>query len=459
MANTLGPTDVRIGYLDDGLDDRHPLQAATLTFDAKRGPELHIAYLLESDSDPAPHQFTKTAAWFEFGDGQLPKTLLFVDDQGFVTFCGTRECGSSFGLYPYGQVCAQTTIFGRPREIRDDYLVKELSSTIDGLEEFARFDPIHMEIEPIDDGRHRVLAEIRSWESVSWESGGFGYSIQSNASWNGRYGRRFEAKSAPALRTTSQTGATAHDHLVAQRPIRALLLLAHGTKLAWRSHRITDDQFPAWMMDGSDRGASPVEVHLAETIEQQQAPRPTPRSTTDPMMYLSDLGADGIRRWTELFAVESFRRAVEPAIEVINGASRFLEPQLMMLAISLDRFGYYRYGQQRRRAMHEHILKCLEEADLDWSSTIGSQVGIAKAITAVNNDLKHPDRESYPDLETLAGLVRLTKIIVRAQVFDLIGVEDELRKKFLGRSDAAAAVKSFTDYGIMIDDGGRFQLS
>lgn len=52
-------------------------------------------------------------------------------------------------------------------------------------------------------------------------------------------------------------------------------------------------------------------------------------------MSLEVLGAHGVKKWTDLYADDRFRRAVQPIAEVLNGAATFLEPQLMMLASAL----------------------------------------------------------------------------------------------------------------------------
>lgn len=453
MANTLGPGDARVGHLFDGIDDNLPDQVATLTFEATRGAELTVPFFWEDEGGPNP-QYRKAREWFDLQNETLPKTLVFADDKGHVTLTGLHVSGSSIGSVPVGRARAQAVIFGRPRSHRDEYLVNELMSTIDGLEEFAGFRPVNIEHGQTEDGHRRTTVVLDASEVVEWETGGFKYKIQSNLSWHG--GRSFTVDdSRPYISTAREGGATLWDHLEAQWPIRALLVLVHGTKLAWRSHRLRDNEFPMWMLNGSDRGPYAVEVQLAGTIEQHRFPEPTSHSLALVPLTLSELGAEGMKRWVELYADPNFERAIQPAVEVLNGASRFLEPQLMMLAISLDYLGYFRFGDGRRRTMADHIQKCLDEASLDWPE-IGSREGIAKAIAAVNNDLKHPDRQTNPDSDVLAGISALAEIIVRAQVFDLLGVDETRRQRFLGYNDARHAVEIFATNGIAVADDGTF---
>lgn len=456
MANTLEPGDVRVGHVLDAYDQADPIQSATLVFD-DRGGELKVAYLLESkEHDPEPHQFLRTNSWFKFDSDNLPTTLLFADSRGWVTLTDARVTGSSMGNIPLGRVRARALIFNRPRTIRDEYSVSEFMSTIDGLEAFARFEPIKFDMKTNETGGHRVELVVDAAESVSWEAGGYEYTIHANVSWTGQDGRSFEIlDSRPYLETKREGGATIHDHYRAHLPIRALLTLVHGVALSWRSHRLRDDEFPMWMLDGSDRGPSSVEVILEATVRQHRAEEPESGSFVFSAFRLHDLGPEGLTRWVDLYSNDDFRRAIEPAVEVINGATKFLEPQLMMLAISLDRFGYFRFSDGSRRAMHEHIEKCLEDADLTWPE-IGSRIGIAKAIANVNNDLKHPDRPDYPETDELAAITRLAEIIARAQLFDLLGVDPKLRVDFLRSNDARHAAEAFTARGITVNDDGSF---
>lgn len=460
MANTSEPGRVRVGHIADASGDDGTLaQSATLTFDVKGGVELYVAYLFELPDEPNP-QFVRANRWFSRFGEELPKTLLFIDDSGVVTLHRLRASHIAHGSHPLGRARAAVTIFERPREFRDEYLVKELTSTIDGLEEFARFEPVTHDVEYLPDGHHRTTVVVESVESVEWVANGYSYAIKSNVSWAAQSGRYFHiVDSEPYILTRSDAGASPFDHLAAQWPIRALLILTHGRSLAWRSHRLRDDQFPMWMMDGSTRDPQFVEVQFQSTIAQHSADKVSSPHFSRPPLQLRDLTPDALAGWVTLYGDDVFEQAVQPAVEVLNGASRFLEPQLMMLAISLDRFGYFRFGDRRRRLLFENIEKCMEAANIDWP-TVGSRRGIAKAIANLNNDLKHPDREANPPSTQLLALTELCKLIVRAQIFDLLRVDDRQRDAFVTRgNDALNALRVFADGHITISDSGVIQES
>jgi hypothetical protein len=345
----------------------------------------------------------------------------------------------------------------RPREVRDEYLVRQLASTIDGLEEFSRFEPITHDVEYLPEGHSRTTIVVESVESVEWVANGYAYAIKSNVAWSARDGRYFHTvDSEPYLLTTSEEGASPVDHLAAQWPIRALLVLIHGQPLAWRSHRLRDEEFPVWMLDGSTSTPTFVDVQFQGTIAEHIAEKPSSPHFSYPPLWLGSVTAEALANWVTLYGDEVLAQAVQPAVEVINGASRFLEPQLMMLAISLDRFGYFLHGDRRQRRIHANIEKCMEAAGIAWP-TLGSRRGVARAIANANNDLKHPDREASPPSRQLAGLVELCKIIVRAQVFELLSVDPNIREKFVtGSNDALNMLRIFSDARLTIADDGEF---
>ena len=295
---------------------------------------------------------------------------------------------------------------------------------------------------------------VEATESETWRYGGFTYVIHASAAWTARDGIRFEVTDAsPYLQTSTSRGATLNDHLNAQRPIRALLVLLHGQKVAWRSHQVQDDEFPTWMMSGKAETPQFVEAQVDATVEQHRSPKPASGALRFPAAYLADLGTRGLRKWCKLYADEDLQRAVDPAVEVIDGATRFVEPQLMMLAISLDRFGYFHHGDQGRRGMWQNILRCLNEADLDWPE-VGGREAIAKAIANINNDLKHPDRPTHPRFVEIWCMNQLATVIARAQILSLVGVKASVRDAFRRSSDVREAGEAFRRNKVAIDGDG-----
>ncbi|WP_404435970.1 hypothetical protein LG322_12865 [Microbacterium aerolatum] len=131
MSNDLKLGDVRVGYISDGTT-RSGEQAGNLTLEsAKKGAELLVPFLWDRN-DENPH-FAHTAAWFSFRDeNPAPPTLLFFDSRGVATLVDNVVSGAALGAYPLGRVRARLIIFGRPRAFRQEYVVGEFKSTIDG---------------------------------------------------------------------------------------------------------------------------------------------------------------------------------------------------------------------------------------------------------------------------------------------------------------------------------------
>ena len=106
-------------------------------------------------------------------------------------------------------------------------------------------------------------------------------------------------------------------------------------------------------------------------------------------------------------------------MEVINGASRFLEPQILMTVLAFDAMGYYRDERRTSKIpLFKQIQRCLDAAGIDFSS-IGPALGIAKAIANTNNELRHPDRHQRPDPVHMGLVAKLSIAVMRLQLFEL----------------------------------------
>lgn len=442
MSNTLTPGDVRVGQLYiAGAADDDTTQSAALTFDERHGATVLVPYVRGES------QFRSTEHWF--GRSSTPPCVVFADDKGVVTLTGVRWQAQSGSKLVTGRLVADVAIFGQPTRIKNEYKVSTPRSSIDGLSGFSDFRPVKYEF-PVP-GEAAVTVSFDESEMCSWRSAGFTYTLKPHVTWSGTEGHQFQAQSTASLVTSKARGASPRDHLRAQWAIRDLLLLAHGKRLAWRSHHIIDDQFPLLTLDGKAHGPDPAETHFAGTLPEHSWPGLA--SLAFPALNVRTIGTRGLKKWTDLYSDELFRRAVQPAAEVINGAASFLEPQLMMLASSLDYFGYFRFRDRGKRRMHESILKCIDDLQLDWPE-IGSRIGIASAITRMNNDLKHPDRERRPSSEELACVVRLATLIARAQPIDLLRVNADTTRAFLSSGEAHWVSEIFQQCGIRIADDG-----
>jgi hypothetical protein len=294
MANSLSPNDLRTGQLIDGHDT--PYQSCSLSYEQRVGAVLSIPFVEREE------QFSHTEQWFR---EQPPASLIFSDNLGTVTLTGLKVRSIGGNTYILGRLRADVAVFGRPQELKAEYKVATLTSRIDGLEDFAAFSSVESEIEESEHG-HRVTVVVESKDKVEFDHGAYRYAIRARTPWTSTQGQSFAADTEAVIDTTSLEGATADDHLTAQWPIRALLIMAYGKKLYWRGHHVLDEQFPLWMLDGSTRTPEPCQVLLRRTVEDSEQPKPSRSDVALPMFSLRDLGETGLRKWLDLTKIRLF---------------------------------------------------------------------------------------------------------------------------------------------------------
>lgn len=441
MANDLEADDVRTGMLFGGF----------------QGADYHVCTLRPDSSDmpvvtvPFLHGRPEFEAFNQWRSGEeLPLSTLFFDHRGTVSLTGLHWRGTT-GMGPGEfRFDADNVIFGRPREMRNEYIVEEFTSYIDGLDQATHFNSIETNLDDRDEG-DPITATIGRLEDISWTVGNTTYRIGVGTPWNFTSGQSFSVKSRVFLQTTIVGGASISTHLQAHWPMRALLVLLYGSPLAWREHRLADDQFPIWgLNDHTFPGRESVRVFTRRTIRDLALPEPKSSALGLPLLYLEQLGADKLKKWIELYSDETIARGIQPSVEVINGMSKFLEPQIMMAVIALDSFGYAT-RREFRTALWEHILICIESAGIDLSP-IGSNELVANALAGINNDLKHPDRNKRPDFLQLSLAVDLALALVRMHVLTLLEVSEELTDSARQHMDIDGVVRLFQKNGVVARD-------
>lgn len=442
MSITLTPGISRAGQIiNPSLNDL--FQAANLTMDERGRVEVEIPFI------DAVAQFEQASRWF--GDREPPETIVFAEHGGMATMTGMRWARHAGSTFVTGALRPDCTILGRPRSVKSSYKLREMMTNMDGLTHWANFRPV----ETSDETAGTVTVTVAAPSPISFRAAGFTYSIVENAPWSARSGSRFHVESEAAIVTHAYRGATAEEHLTAQWPIRALLTLLYAAPVRWRRHRIRDDAFPMWMLAGPPRSATFTDLIHARTAEDATLPAATDASFAVAALDIADLGARGLRRWVTLYQDDVFRRAIEPAVEVLNGASKFLEPQVMMLAMALDSLGFYRDADRKRATpMWAQIHRCISAANLDVSR-IGSSKGVALLIANTNNDLKHPDRLARPDHLHLSLVADLATTIFRSQLFDLLSQPQERFGHFVNWGEAEQAFAAFDRNRVRVDGGGH----
>lgn len=446
MANKMLPGETRAGVLVDGVADT-PYQMCVLTYESGSGPLVEVPFVFGDD------QFSVVQSWFRHD--KLPDTVVFQDHRGPVTLSGVRFRGLQMGNISLGRFDARVAIFGQPREHLDEYRVSTVRSEIDGLQEFTRFKSITTEFERVE-GRWLTHAVVHATDEVVARHGQVTYGIR--AVTYPLPGVDFSARSTTVIETVVDDGAEVGEHLAAQWSIRALVTIAHGVPLFWRRHQLRDEAFPMWMLSGDARKPEFVEVLSQRTAHDYDQDAPKAASLGLPIFQLSDLGVGGLDRWLSLYSDSMFRRAVEPAVEVINDSfGRFVEPRFTLTMLALEALGYYlNPNRGDRDSLACKIERCLTVPGVDWSP-IGEVGDIAQALAAVSNDLKHPDRGRNPDTVELVLSADLGIVALRLHFAYLAGVVTEVigeRSRSLPLSDAFQA---FGRNGLEVRDGHFFR--
>ncbi|GAA2492340.1 hypothetical protein [Terrabacter carboxydivorans] len=442
MDNSLEADRVRVGMLIDDVEGT-PYQQCTLTRDPSQGALLSVPYV------NGVEQFELPSEWFEFGTASPPESLLFADPDGHVTLTGLRFRGARGLVYSLGRLDARVAIFGQPRKLQREYRVKTLRSRLDGLHHFAAFESIDIGFRRKAD-RFKVRVTLDPKDVVEAKSGSFTLAIRATAPWDAMDGIGFTTQADAELETTCAEGATVDEHIQAQWAVRALLSIVQGTQIRWRAHKVLDHQFPTWMLDGHEEKPSFVNVLYQRTAGDFVAPVAETTDLRWPAIRLADLGAGGLQRWLDLYSQPLVRRAVEPAVEVINGATRFVEPRLLMTVLGLDAMGYFRDDLRKPKTpLHMQIERCLLASGLDVSA-LGSVRQVATAIAHVNNDIKHPDRDHRPDGIVMRLVADLALLVMRMQTFELLGVQDKFRP--VREGGMPAVVQAFERNGVAIRD-------
>lgn len=444
MANELRAGQTRPGILVDGLEETLYL-ACNLTYEPRRGPLVEVPYV------PDAPQFKVAQAWFRQQETP-PGCLSFHDPEGDVTLTGVRWRGNRGIEVAIGRLDARVAIFGRAQHLMDEFRLKTVRSRIDGLREFAAFESIHTEHERTD-GQVRTLVTVHAKDEMRVQHDAITYRIRATTP-GSTSGREVAVRADAVVETTKEAGATVDEHIEAQWPLRALLTLAFGVPLYWREHQLLDEQFPTWMVGGPPRGPMHVPLLFERTVRDHEHPEVGWHQLALPMFDMGDLGEEGLVRWFTLYADPVFSRAVEPAVEVINGgAGDFVEPRLTLTMFALDALGYYLDTTRTPKVpLRDQIERCLDVPAVDWSQ-VGRPGQIAQALAHVNNDLKHPDRGHRPDTVAMGLAADLAIVILRLRVAHSLGVDDALIHRLTTMPAFRNTLTAFERNGVRIQDG------
>lgn len=435
MSSTLEKGLVRVGYVTEDIEEGHYEPCVLQMEDdgvRARVPVLH-------KTQPNEH----ADRWHR--SQTFPESLIYSDNEGTVVLHDTRWRGTKDGMVGGSvEFDAEVTIFGQPQHWPVRKEVAEFRSRFDALEDFKFFPRVNTDWDHSAVGLTTTV-EVSVGEQETWTFGGFTYFLDGTAPSTGIDGKSFSVETETWLRTTSENGATAQDHLTAQWPVRALISLVQGHGLYWREHMMQDPEFdhPAGRMEH--------EVHLGRTIRERQ--QPTPKHNPQPLFRYDDLGPDGMVKWLTLMDHETFARAIDPAAGMLTDRPTFLEVRVLLEVMALDAMGQFHHGDRTFHTLHPNLMKCLDRSGIDLSP-LGTHEDVATAISNLNNEVKHANRDR-PDGMALSLATDLLLALFRSQIFGVLDLPDALRVAFASNYRTVSAVTDFGKNNFGIVGSGR----
>lgn len=432
MSNELSKGVVRVGYLLDGVDDGVDPQSAAIFVSERDRIRVRVPMIspeMLQDLPGAKALSEKTSAWFQDRGAALPASVEYVDIDGTILLMGLSVAlrrGLGVGE---GTLEVDAAILGKPTAILEEYRVRELDSSIDGLHDFSGFRVWRWDEELAREHRDLVGLRRHPVDPVEWESAGFRFVLRPRDESIGTEGVRFRLDETTRLVTTHAGGATVREHYQAQRSMRALLVLAYAVPLRWREHWLLDDLFPVRFLSGDTGLPERTKVLISSTLPEHAMEEPSRSQLAFPAVRLAALTDENLTQWTlSYLGDEAFRRAVEPAVEAISMAGVFMETRVMMLASSLEWFGYC--GLARKRlSLPKAIEWTLDCTGVDWPD-VGTRKGLGAFAARVNNDLKHPDRGNRPTHSELYAAMRLMIMAAQGQLLHKVGAGEVVWDNF-----------------------------
>lgn len=335
---------------------------------------------------------------------------------------------------------------------------------MDGLNRWARSSAVVSEPRADDEGRARALdITVESPESVEWTQGDATMRLRTiwmSSEVSDGYERSRVIADNVVIESEWAQPHEFFDHLVEQRKLVHLLVFLFGTALSVREHRVQDESIPARLMGGEIFDYPFVELVSAQTVRERVQPIPTAEKLSRPLLVLQEVGAEGLRRWAEIY--DHWDRFILPAVAVIGRRQRFTEDVVMSTSMALEAAGQLigqRPGEERtydpgrrRPTMATYVYRCLELLGVQWGDYIHSQVGLARAMSNNYKRVKHADNGAFPDHVETYLISVVNELVVRLLAANLTGGADELLGRYRAGSELWTVQQQFDAYHLRIAD-------
>jgi hypothetical protein len=458
------------GLLVDGVAET-PYAGSTLRMEEPNGAVIEVPYI----QDDPTRQFDPVQAWFS--TRTPPKNMLLKTAEGDVSLFDVQWLGHSMKsghrvsvgkLRPTEIVLAR-----READLSTPLLLSEVRSHIDGLKEWSRFTAINHESKTDDKGLvKKVVVEVASLASVQWSQGDATMTLQTD--WRTAHPETPDDPSLGifdwvVLDSEFAKPAEFFDHLAEHRKVVHLLVLVFDGAIHFRKHRVRAETFT--VRYGNKLTHHPyVELISRRTVREYAEALPTKADLQRPLIYLEQLGSDGLTRWAEEY--EIWKRFILPSVGVLGRRGAFVEDLVVSLSMSLEAGGHLigvREGEkvtytkpQRgtpKPTTATYVYRCLHSLDLDWGDHVESLVGLARAAANAYNSIKHFDRGEFPDNDRTYLVSVVLRQVVRLMVLNILDPSGALLKNFREEESLWRIHETFKDYELRILHGGEWQAA
>jgi hypothetical protein len=454
------------GLLLDGVADT-PYVGATFRLVSPHGVTVEVPYSPRHTDE----QFANVDEWFS--EQTPPNNMIMYTPEGTVSMFDIAWSGhsenwggtnASLGkLRPHEVVLA-----AREGDLTDPLTITELHSYLDALSAWSGASSITTDHET--DENHRVQTvniRMTGGQVLSWRQGAA--TMELRAQWThdpvrDGLGRVTTLRDSVTLVSTFKPGSASFwDHFVEQRKLATLLVFIFGKPISFRRHQVRDERFAARLGGNGEVYDSPLRELLSfRSIQERARPLLATNDLTTPLVYLSNVGADGLATWSDSY--EAWARFIVPSAGVLNRRGAFVEDIVLSTGMSLEAAGGLigeREGERPtwhrgRPTMATYVFRCLQELGLEGPASAESITGLARAVANNYNDLKRADRGEFPDQVKSYLVSQVNRLVVRALAVSLTSSSAELREVLQQSREMSKIHELFDLNGMRITDDGAW---
>lgn len=466
----------------DGMEDT-PHVVGTLQLDDERGVRVFIPFVHGSK------EFESVEGWF---DGKSPPPhLSAVGNNLRIGLFGCRFSGLTSNV-PHGTAeghidAEEAVLKERDGAFSDPLLVKEVTSEIDGLYEWARLESVTTDHSSEGAGwslTNTLVFTVKAAQGLVWRQGDATLSV--STTFNGSSGRGINLQEKAVLHSTFDRPRTFHEHLVEQRKFVTFLSLMFGTSLSFRAHYVRDDRYTTKTLGGQIMDYPSVELISRQTIREYSKPLPPKKELDHPLVRMPDIRSDSLSRWSDNY--DQWERFILPISGVYRVAASvsFVENIALNSAMSLEALGAvlvgyvdgeeatYQEGKRtpefatrmkdpktpkktssRWKTVATDIYRGIKPLGLNWNQIAASEVGLARAVANNYNTLKHPSKGSFPDPLHTRLLSDISSGIVRLNALKLVTDDEDLVTGSQSTHLFRRALNIFAEERLFISENGK----